>query len=505
MVPKITWSIIFILLLILTPVYSQGVQEKDTKSPGAMEDSLESSASEIESSQEQDVQEVLNEDMASEDMREAELFDLSEEDTEEPIEGEPRVIQEGNVTLDFRDADIRNVLKILAYKSGMNIVPGPDVTGLVTIQLTDVPWKQALEVILENYGYSYERKGNIIMVTTIDNLKKRREDALLLAEQEPLETRSFILNFARASIVITSVEKLKTGRGNVHYDERTNTIIIRDTVSNMELIEKIVKELDATTPQVLIEAKIIETTLSDTENLGIDWVAQAQASAAGRPITWPFIQSDDNKFLTTNFPAASGAGSIDDSTSNFTFGTLNLSQLSAVLELLKSRTDTNIISNPRIVTLDNETATINVGSQYPLPQYTYNEEQARLQVSGWEYKDIGVIFKVTPHVNRAGFVTLDVEPTVTDILEKVTVENTQVPRLSNEAVKTRVMIKESETLVIAGLIKNSESDTRKKLPFLGDIPGLGLLFQKKEKTISKTDLLIFITPHIITAQIEDES
>src|SRR3989338_4819991 len=102
----------------------------------------------------------------------------------------------GNVTLDFRDADINNVLRILAYKSGINIVPGPEVTGLVTIQLTDVPWEQALDVILQTYGYGYDRKGNIIVVTTIDNLKKRREDAQLLAQQEPLETKTFILNYA---------------------------------------------------------------------------------------------------------------------------------------------------------------------------------------------------------------------------------------------------------------------------------------------------------------------
>ncbi len=184
---------------------------------------------------------------------------------------------------------------------------------------------------------------------------------------------------------------------------------------------------------------------------------------------------------------------------DFKFGTLNFSQLQAVLELLRTRTDTNILSNPRVVTLDNQTARIVVGSQYPLPQYTYNEEQARLQVSGWEYKDIGIIFAVTPHVNNAGFITIDLEPKVTEILDFVTVENTSLPRLSTEEAKTRVMIKDGETLVIAGLIKDKVTDIKKKTPILGDIPLLGLIFQKSEKTVAKTDLLIFMTPHIITA------
>ena len=119
-------------------------------------------------------------------------------------------------------------------------------------------------------------------------------------------------------------------------------------------------------------------------------------------------------------------------------------------------------------------------------------------MSGWEYKDIGVIFEVTPHVNSAGFITLDLQPKVTDILSFVTVENAVVPQLSKEEATTTVMIRDGETLVIAGLIKDQVSDTRKKTPILGDIPLLGLLFQKTEKTITKTDMLVFLTPHIVT-------
>ncbi len=397
---------------------------------------------------------------------------------------------QGNVSINVQDSEIKNVLKLLAYESGMNIIAGPEVSGLVTIQLNDVPWQKALEVILSTYGFGYDQKGNIITVTTIENLKKRREDALALADQEPLTTKTFTLNYAKASVAITSIDKMKSSRGSVNFDERTNTIIVRDTQPNIDLITDVIKTLDTTTPQVLIEAKVVETTLSDSDKMGVDWVTQASVSAASRPIIFPFKTHSANQYAPDNIPAAA-----DD---KFSYGTLNFSQFQAVLELLKTRTNTDILSNPRIVTLDNQKANIVVGSQYPIPTYTFNEQQARLQVSGWEYKDIGIIFDVTPHVNRAGLVTLEIHPKVTAILDFVTVENTSLPRLSNESATTNVMIKDGETLVIAGLIKDQTTDTLKKTPFLGDIPLVGMVFRKKEKTVSKSELIVFLTPHIIT-------
>ena len=190
------------------------------------------------------------------------------------------------------------------------------------------------------------------------------------------------------------------------------------------------------------------------------------------------------------------------SSNTFKYGTLDASGLSATLEMLHKRTDTNILSNPSIVTLDNNTAKIVVGSQYPIPTYTYNSDQAKLQLSGWDYMDIGIIFEVTPHVNNADLVTLDLEPTITAITDYVLVDpaaTAKVPVLSTEQAKTRVMIRNGQTLVIAGLIKDKTSFTKKKVPFLGDIPFIGGAFKKKEDQTDKTELLIFLTPHIITA------
>lgn len=418
----------------------------------------------------------------------------------EPVQNNQKqemdVSQEGNVSLDFRDADIQNVLRILAYKSGVNIVASPTVTGLVTIKLKDVPWKQALEVILRTYGYAYEERGSVIMVTTVEDLKKRREDSVILAEQEPLVTETFLLNYAKAADIIESLNKMKTARGSINFDERTNAIIVTDISENIVLIAKVVKQLDATTPQVLIEAKIIETRLNNSENLGIDWTTKVTVGGAAAPTTWPFTSASGSKYLPDDFPGA-------DSDTDFTYGTLNFAQLQAVLELLSTRTDTNILSNPKIVTLDNKPARIEVGVEHPIPTFGVNPETAQLQATSIEYRNIGINFQVTPHVNNAGFVTLEIMPEVSETAGSVSFQGINVPLISTEKASTNVMVRDGETLVIAGLIKDTVVDVKKKTPLLGDIPLLGLAFQKTEKTVSKTDLLIFLTPHIITQELAE--
>lgn len=403
-------------------------------------------------------------------------------------------VPDGMVSLDFRDADIRDVLRVLAYKSGVNIVAGPEVAGLVTIQLDNVPWQRALDIVLQTYGYAYEKRESIISVTTVENLKKRREDAVILSDQEPLVTKSFVLSYAKAANVVTSVEKMKTERGAVNFDERTNSIIIRDTLSQVEMIGEIIQKLDSTTPQVLIEARIIETTLGKGESLGIDWNVAGSATGALWPTTWPLGKDATNKkFIPTAYDT--------DAEVPFTYGTLDLNSFSATLEMLEDRSNTNTLSNPRIVTLDNQPARIVVGEQYPFPTYEYNRETGTMQVTSWQYKDIGVVFEVTPHVNNENMVTLDLKPKITAIDGYVVVDqaaNARVPQLTTREAQTRVMIRNGETLVIGGLISNRRNDTETKVPFLGSIPFLGRLFSYSSTSDTKTDLLIFLTPHIIT-------
>ncbi len=419
-----------------------------------------------------------------------------------PAVVEMDMAQSGNVTFDFRDADIRNVLKVLAYKSGVNIIAGPEVIGQVNIQLKDVPWQKALEVVLSTYGYGYDKKGSIIMVTTIDNLKKRREDAKSLADQEPITTETFIFNYAKAEDALKTIDKMKSARGSVNFDQRTNSIIVSDVESNLAFIREVVKKLDEITPQVLIEARIIETALNNDENLGLKWPSTfgGKVTFPNRPHSFPWSTSADTYLPDAQYNTAvvaPGAG-VD-----MTYGIISADMLSMTLDMLQSRTNTNVVSNPKIVTLDNQPAKISVGSKYPLPKYSYSDTQDKLTVSGWEYIEYGMVFSVTPHMNGKGMITLDIEPVITDEAGTVpfsfgTGDPTNVPVLSMESAKTNVMIKDGETLVIAGMIKDKKTKTIQKVPFLGSIPFLGKLFQHKTDSIRKTEMMIFLTPRIIT-------
>jgi len=412
----------------------------------------------------------------------------------------------GMVSLDFQDADIRNVLKVLAFKSGVNIVAAPDVTGVINIELKNVPWQKALEVILSTYGYGFDRKGNIITVMTVENLKKYREDSLSLESQEPLVSKTFTLNFAKAEDLMKIIEKLISKRGFINFDGRTNALVVRDLESNLDLISGVIKSLDTVTPQVSIETKIIETDLTDNENLGIDWVMQASINGATRPTTFPFTQTSAggilgqggaNSFVPTNVTAF---GLSPAQSSSFTYGTINASQLSATLQILSQRSTTKILSNPRIVTLDNLKAKINIGLEYPEASYSFNSTTGQEQVTGFTQLPIGVNFEVTPHVNNAGLITLDLHPQISALITTVAqVGGAALPETSNQEAETNVMVEDGKTLVIGGLITDQTNVTKTKVPVLGDIPWLGdLLFKNTNTVKTRKEVLIFLTPHIIT-------
>ncbi len=419
----------------------------------------------------------------------------------------------GNVTLDFKDADITNVLRILSYKSGINIVAGKDVTGPVTIRLTNVPWQKALDVILRTYGYTYEREENIIRVTTTENLEK-----------EELITEVFSLNYAAAANVPATIEEMLSDRGSVKYDERANLVIVTDIPTNIYKIKQVIEKLDRRTRQVNIEAKIVETTLDKDDKLGIKWTMQATASMAKRPTTFPFDRkagsgtwyplSDPSGSASTTspivgtFPSNIGTGFPMALPSNFTLGTLDFSSFQAVLEVLKSRTDTKIVSNPRITTMDNQEATIHVGTTIYIPEY-----DETTTTGSPSFKDIkktqletGVKLKVTPHVNSKEEIVVDIIPEVSTLGTKTAITSTSSGAtvygwpVSIRTAKAQVMIKDGETIVIGGLIKETETDVVYKVPILGDIPILSFFFKKKEKGLETTELMFFITVNIVDSE-----
>ncbi|MDO8525558.1 MAG: secretin N-terminal domain-containing protein [Candidatus Omnitrophota bacterium] len=435
-------------------------------------------------------------------------------------------VDPGNITVNFKGADIKTILAYISEVSGVDIVPAPDVKGVVDLKLTNKPWKVALDVILRNYGFAYEREGDIIRVVTVSQLK-----------QEELASQTYKLNYSKSKDVVATIKNIVSEKGKVTYDERTNTVIVTDIPTNLYKISQVITKLDKRTQQVLIEARVIETVLGDTEKLGIDWNVKISASGARRPITFPFEQfkvgfgknQDGAAFfpqvqtgtsastastattstVTTvaSFPTVSGGvaafpfAGIDQ----FTFGTLDFTQFSAVLEMLKARAKTDVVSNPRIATLNNQEAIINVGQTLNMPKYERNSSTGKMEITGYDAKDLGIILKVTPHINELNEIVVDLAPQITDLLRYDTLDATSgvvAPVFSARMAKTQVMIKDGQTIFIGGLIKENNVTGRKKLPIIGDlcedIPILGLLTSKKETIKEKTELIFFISVNIMT-------
>ena len=235
------------------------------------------------------------------------------------------------------------------------------------------------------------------------------------------------------------IDKMISKRGFINFDERTNSIIVRDLESNLELISGVIKSLDTITPEVMIETKIIETDLNNTDNLGIDWVLQASISGAQEPTIFPFTHKRRNfwkRGAGSFFPAANidfiqpltPRLRLQQATRGFTYGTINATQLSATLQLLSTRSTTKILSNPRIVTLDNQKAKFNVGLQYPEAKYSFNTSTGQQQVNRIYSLPIGINFEVTPHVNNAGLITLDLHPQISAFKGTISVDNNHCPK-----------------------------------------------------------------------------
>jgi len=443
-----------------------------------------------------------------------------------PSESGPQITTEvsapGNVTLDFKNADINNVLRIISLKSGVNIVTGKEVEGPVTIRLVDVPWQKALEAVLKTYGYAYEMDGNIIRVTTVDNLKT-----------EELSTQVYPLSYAKAEEVQGTLQEVLSDRGSIRADARTNVLIVTDVPTNLYKIEKIIARIDTITPQVLIESKIIETTLGDVDRLGIKWNLQAALTGGARPTSFPFPAGnnwlgDFDKFFprgrppetSTNTAGDSGAVVSTTTTSDFpvalnsdgnpvptfpiadlndfSFGTLDFSQLQVLLQILQTRSNAKVLSEPRITVLNNNEAKILVGEVLAVPLFERNSTTGRMEVTGYDKQDLGIQLIVTPQINSANQIDVTLHPAITSLVgfDELT-PDIRVPRIATREAQTKVRVRNGETIVVGGLIREDIVDTKNKLPILGDIPLLDYFFSHKEKVVTKTDLLFFITVTII--------
>ena len=433
--------------------------------------------------------------------------------------GDVQMSSPGNVTVDFKDADIQNVLRILAFKSGVNIVAGKDVTGSVTIRLVDVPWEKALDVILKTYGYAYDRQENIIRVATLENLRK-----------EELSTEVFTLNYSRAIEVEKALKEIVSERGHVRSDPRSNTLIVTDMPTSMQNVRTVIQRLDSATPQVLIESKIVELTLGDTDQLGVDWNAAASIVGSARPTTFPFDAVHRSRFSSL-FPYGRGSqtGSTATSTGtttttiedfpkgkggagsdpiqptfpvadkvDFKFGTLDFSQFRVALQMIQARQNSKILSEPHVTVLNNQEAKILVGEIIAIPTFERNSSTGKMEITGYQDRDLGIRLSVTPQVNSQNEIVVSIHPEITNLLgyDELTTE-IKVPRFTTREALTNVRIKSGQTIAIGGLIKEEVEDKKTKFPLLGDIPILDKFFSYQNKVTTKTDLLFFMTVTVV--------
>ncbi|MFH0790608.1 MAG: secretin and TonB N-terminal domain-containing protein [Candidatus Omnitrophota bacterium] len=423
-------------------------------------------------------------------------------------------------SLEFREVDIKDVLRQLSKQYGLNIVFSEKVAGLVTVQLNNVTIEEAMDSIITVNGFVYTKRGTVIKVTTADE-----------AEREGRQTKLFRLNNADALTLQTTLGKVLSSDGAINVDTRSNSLLVTDSLSVINKIEGMIPALDEVTPQVLIEAKFIETSLTKTEKLGIDWTTTISAAGSKIPTTLPFKSTGGwmRDYLPLSKPTASGTvgdfpsvglapplsglayGFPYSLASNFSFGTLDFSSLKSVFDFLKERKNTKLVANPRILTLNSQKASISVGRVLSLPTYERNETTGTMEITGWEKMNVGVNLEVTPQISPDGHVKLKLKPEVSSLVGYTSTRDNvnEGPITSTRTAETEVLLRDGQTAVIGGLVKEESLSNVKKIPILGDIPLLGLLFTRKEvgsatSPTEKTDLLIFVTARIIKDKVPDK-
>jgi len=466
------------------------------------------------------------------------------------------------LSVDFPDEDIRTILRNVADLFELNLVIPDTLQGKTSIKLRDVTWRQIFEVILTPVGYTYIEQGSIIKIVSLESLA-----------QEPVNTEVFILNYAGAKEVQPSIASLvdTAAGGKLIINERSNALVVTERPSRMVRIRDLVTKLDKATDQVMIESKFVEVTSSDIKNIGVNWsslngykvgvggMSQTWNKSTGQtasdtytdnltgnplgvntttttsntgsqllqvnttdPVshvvttTYQVVPTNTNSTTTTVSPPTIGEA-VSNLVSLANTGAQNrlasavfsADDFSLVLSALKTLSQTKIVSNPTIVTLNNTEASINVGSEFPVPNYTYNEQHGSFEVSGFTYKSIGINLKVTPQVNARGFITLNLEPEVSQQNGTTTfggAGGAAIPIIATRKAKTKVSMKDGYTMGIGGLIRSQSTNTGSKVPVLGSIPLLGRLFSSDGKDTEITNLIIFITAKAINgegASIED--
>ncbi len=439
-----------------------------------------------------------------------------EELTKVRFEGPKKKYRGRRISLDFKDADIHNVLRLLAEVSNLNIIASSDVKGKVTVRMVNVPWDQALDVILQTLGLGYVRIGNVIRVAPRKELeqeeKERLEAIKSRRELEPLYVKIIPVNYGKAQEIAKQVKPLLSKRGSISVDKRTNVIIVKDIMKNIKEVETLIHNLDTQTPQVLIEARIVEATTNFAQELGIQWGGKiAFGSAYGTPTGLNFPANGAVAGYNANAGAAGSVGSLQSgyvvdlpaavaagaaTSLGLVLGSINNSTvLDLRLSAIEDSGEGRIISSPRITTLDNREAIIEQG--YSIPYESVSQQGTQTQ-----FIDATLKLRVTPHITADRNIILDLDITK-DAPETSITSRFGIPSISKKEAKTQILLKDGETAVIGGIFQIEKSKSKLGVPFLSKIPIIGWLFRRTRTSDQRTELLIFITPRIIERNVAE--
>jgi type IV pilus assembly protein PilQ len=409
------------------------------------------------------------------------------------------------LSLDFKDADIKNILRLIAEVSNFNVITADDVSGKVTMRLVDVPWDQALDVVLQAKGLGKIQVGNVIWVAPREALKRQEQDLLeqkrAKEKLEDLVDDLIAINYATAKDIMPQVKSILSERGDIKVDDRTNTLIVKDIASKIAKMKNLVRLLDTKTPQILIEARIVEAGLTFQRELGIKWGFELQKTmgnstyGVGGGIAGTTLGTATREVLDLPGVARAGVpgGVATSGILEFIFSRGSLRSLDIAISAHENTGDIKVISSPKIATLDNKEASIEQGLRIPYPKLTTEGTVTT------DFIDANLKLTVTPHVTSDGHVKMIIKAKKDAPDQSVTVLG--VPSIDKKEAITEVLVKDGGVATIAGIYSIQRTDADEGLPLLGKIPVLGWLFKREVKEDTRKDLLIFVSPKISKDQI----
>lgn len=397
------------------------------------------------------------------------------------------------VSVDFIDEDIKQVLRYISELYDLNIIIPTSLTGKVTIRLKDVTWQALLEAVLAPLGCSYVENKGIVQIGSAETML-----------QEPLQTKTFLLKFADAKTLVTELAEFvdKENKERVTFNERTNMLIWTGRSKNLQQVETIIQQLDKPETQVMIEAKFVEAHNNFSDDFGIQWPASLSA----------YLDQSGASDASSSTTTATAAGNVTSNSTSDTHGqatwsinhskalkghSLFVKTLNSTFNFSKTDDIGKTLSNPTIITMNNVPASMSVITKYPIPNYSYNSDQGQFEISGFEEKPIGIQLDVTPKV-QAEYITLKLAPSLSTqdgTVPFTSGSGTSVsyPKIAEKKTSSVVTIKSGYAIAIGGLMSQSKTNTKTKVPFLGELPLIGTIFSSKSKKDELTNLMIFLS------------